>query len=136
MELVLWGPIFILEALKITAGKFIVCYGKVKHYLRRHIQTYIYIYMYVCILIKTEADVGKGKENLSIIVILSHILALGYQTLGYLLSTGLEMKRDWAIVQLQNQLYIFLNKCTLVHIKKISNTYLNYLDSLLILFGS
>ena len=66
----LWGPIFILEALKITAGKFIVCYGKVKHYLRRHIQTYIYI------LIKIETDVGKGKENLSIIVILSRILAL------------------------------------------------------------
>ena len=70
----LWGPIFILEALKITAGKFIVCYGKVKHYLRRHIQ--IYIYMYVYILIKIEIDVGKGKENLSIIVILSRILAL------------------------------------------------------------
>ena len=66
----LWGPIFILEDLKITAGKFIVCYGKVKHYLRRHIQTYIYI------LIKIETDVGKGKENLSIIVILSRILAL------------------------------------------------------------
>ena len=68
MELVLWGPIFILEALKITAGKFIVCHGKVKHYLRRHIQMYI--------LIKTETDMGKGKENLSIIVILPRILAL------------------------------------------------------------
>ena len=62
----LWGPIFILEVLKITAGKFIVCHGKVKHYLRRHIQLYI----------KIETDVGKDKENLSIIVILSHILAL------------------------------------------------------------
>ena len=64
----LWGPIFILEVLKITAGKFIVCHGKVKYYLRRHIQTYI--------LIKTETDVGKGKENLSVVVILSRILAL------------------------------------------------------------
>ena len=74
----LWGLIFILEALKITAGKFIVCHGKVKYYLRRHIQTYIYIYIYILIniLIKIETDVGKGKENLSIIVILSRILAL------------------------------------------------------------
>ena len=36
----------------------------------RHTHTHIYI------LIKTETDVGKGKENLSIIVILSRILAL------------------------------------------------------------
>ena len=36
----------------------------------------IYKHIYIYILIKIETDVGKGKENLSIIVILSHILAL------------------------------------------------------------
>ena len=34
------------------------------------------IYRHIYILIKIETDVGKGKENLSIIVILSRILAL------------------------------------------------------------
>ena len=42
----------------------------------RHIYIYI-IYIYnMYILIKIETDVGKGKENLSIIIILSRILAL------------------------------------------------------------
>ena len=37
----------------------------------------IYRHIYIIyILIKIETDVGKGKENLSIIVILSRILAL------------------------------------------------------------
>ena len=55
VELMLWGPIFILETLKITAGRFNVCYWKVKHYL----QTYIFNER--C---KTETDVGKSQENL------------------------------------------------------------------------
>ena len=44
----------------------------------RHIYIYyIYIYIHIYIIyIKIETDVGKGKENLSIIVILSRILAL------------------------------------------------------------
>ena len=40
------------------------------------IYRHIYMYVYIYILIKIETDVGKGKENLSIIVILSRILAL------------------------------------------------------------
>ena len=39
------------------------------------IYIYVYIYIYIYILIKIETDVGKVKENLSIIVILSRILA-------------------------------------------------------------
>ena len=63
----LWGPVFILETLKITAGKFIVCYRKVKDYSMKGV-------------IKTETDMRKDKESLSIIIniiilILSHIMA-------------------------------------------------------------
>ena len=41
--------------------------------MKTYTDTHIYI---IYILIKIETDVGKGKENLSIIIILSRILAL------------------------------------------------------------
>ena len=90
VELMLWGPIFILETLKIIAGNFIFCYGKVKHYLWRHIQ------IYMC---------GKWERQKKFINCNYSVPYLGSwhetEILEYLLSTGLEMKRDWAIVQLQ-----------------------------------